>query len=163
MAPANDATATGICPSASSGTAAPAAAALPVKASRARARSRSSATLARNGSTAYSLMIDAGSCILHASAAGNPRFTGTLFSMRLPIACLALCALLLAACGGSGDSGSASTVDAPAPQLSTPTIGSGPSLSSLLGLPESDQIDTPDVLVTSGTDYAPGKEMRVPI
>lgn len=83
--------------------------------------------------------------------------------MRLPIACLALCALLLAACGGSSDSGSASTVDAPAPQLSTPTIGSGPSLSSLLGLPESDQIDTPDVLVTSGTDYAPGKEMRVPI
>src|SRR4051812_29536093 len=82
--------------------------------------------------------------------------------MRLPIACLALCALLLAACGGSGDSGAGSTdvnFSSPAP----PTIGTGPSLSALLGLPDSEQIDTPDVLVTSGTDYAPGADMRVPI
>lgn len=84
--------------------------------------------------------------------------------MRLPVACLALCALLVAACGGSSsDSGGTTAVTdftAPAP----PVAGTGPSLNSLLGLPDdSTQIDTPDVLVTSGTDYAAGKEMRVPI
>jgi hypothetical protein len=80
--------------------------------------------------------------------------------MRLLIVCLALCALLVAACGGSGDSGTTSTADFSSP---APAIGDGPTLSSLLGLPDSAQIDTPDVLVTSGTDYAPGKEMRVPV
>ena len=45
-----------------------------------------------------------------------------------------------------------------------PSQVTGPSLNSLLGLPDdSTQIDTPDVLVTSGTDYAAGKEMRVPV
>ena len=85
-------------------------------------------------------------------------------AMRLTIACLTLCALLVAACGGSGsdDAGSTAVTDfaAPAP----PVAGTGPSLNSVLGLPDdSTQIDTPDVLVTSGTDYAAGKEMRVPV
>jgi hypothetical protein len=105
-------------------------------------------------------MIDAGSCMLHPSAGGQRRFTGYAFSMRLPFACVALCALLVAACGGSGGSGTTSTADFSSP---APAVGNGPSLSSLLGLPESKQIDTPDVLVTSGADYAAGKEMRVPV
>ena len=65
-------------------------------------------------------------------------------AMRLTIACLTLCALLVAACGGSGsdDAGSTAVTDfaAPAP----PVAGTGPSLNSLLGLPDdSTQIDTP--------------------
>ena len=83
--------------------------------------------------------------------------------MRPPIARLALCALLLAACGGSGSDDAGTPVTdfaSPAP----PVAGTGPSLASLLGLPDgSTQIDTPDVLVTSGSDYVAGKEMRVPV
>jgi hypothetical protein len=82
----------------------------------------------------------------------------------LPIACLVLCALLLAACGGSGssDAGSTAVTDFAAP--GPPVAGTGPSLNSLLGLPDdSTQIDTPDVLVTSGNDYAAGTEMRLPV
>ncbi len=84
-------------------------------------------------------------------------------AMRLPLACIALCALLVAACGSSGGGADSTVVTdfaAPAP----PVAGTGPSLNSLLGLPDdSTQIDTPDVLVTSGNDYAAGKEMRVPV
>ncbi len=84
--------------------------------------------------------------------------------MRLPIACLALCALLLAACGGSDEdrSGTAPVTDFAAPER--PVAGTGPSLNSLLGLPaDSTQIDTPDVIVASGNDYAAGKAMRLPV
>ncbi len=84
--------------------------------------------------------------------------------MRLTIACLVLCALLGAACGGSGadDAGTTAVTDFTAPPA--PVAGNGPSLNSLLGVPgDSTQIETPDVLVTSGNDYAAGKEMRVPL
>ena len=83
--------------------------------------------------------------------------------MRLPTACLVLCSLLVAACGGSGSNGTTSNSDGSSTPAAVGNVGTGPSLSSLLGLPDSDQIDTPDVLVTSGTDYVAGKEMRVPV
>ncbi len=83
--------------------------------------------------------------------------------MRLPTVCLALSAVLLAACGGSGSNNTTSNSDGSATPTAVGNVGTGPSLSSLLGLPDSNQIDTPDVLVTSGTDYVAGKEMRVPV
>ena len=78
--------------------------------------------------------------------------------MRLPIACLALCALVLAACGVAPVE-SVLRVDRTVNGRPPPTSGT---LAALLGLPSSAQIDTPDVLVTSGTDYAPAPT-RVPI
>jgi hypothetical protein len=84
--------------------------------------------------------------------------------MRSPIACLALCALLVASCGGSGSGGGGATTGGGSTSPGPRPAGSGPSLASLLGLPQdSVQIDTPDVLVTSGTDYAAGAEMRLPV
>jgi hypothetical protein len=79
--------------------------------------------------------------------------------MRLPIACLALCALALAACGGGGSNSSSSTasVNGDAPP-------SGATLAEVLGLPkDSKQIDTPDVLAISGADFASGGTTRVPV
>jgi hypothetical protein len=84
--------------------------------------------------------------------------------MRLPFACLALCVLLLAACGGSSDDKSTTTAVTDAAAPAQPAAGTGPSLNSLLGLPDaSTQIETPDVLVASGNDYAAGKETRLPV
>jgi hypothetical protein len=84
--------------------------------------------------------------------------------MRLPIACLALCALLVAACGGSSNDKATTAPVTDFASPAPPVAGSGPPLNSLLGLPgDSAQIDTPDVLVASGNDYAAGKEMRLPV
>jgi hypothetical protein len=63
----------------------------------------------------------------------------------------AVCALALAACGGST-----------APTSESSSAGSGPTLDTLIGTPGATQLVTPNLIVMGGTDFPTGQTVRIP-
>ncbi len=63
----------------------------------------------------------------------------------------AVCALALAACGGSS-----------APTSGSSSSGSGPTLDALIGTPGATQLVTPNLIVMGGTDFPSGRTVRIP-
>lgn len=64
---------------------------------------------------------------------------------------VAVCALALAACGGST-----------APTSGSSSAGSGPTLDALIGTPGATQLVTPNLIVMGGTDFPTGHTVRIP-
>ena len=62
-----------------------------------------------------------------------------------------VCALALAACGGSS-----------APTPSSSSSGTGPTLASIIGTPDSATLVTPNLIVMGGTDFPAGQTVRIP-